>query len=154
MQGHLYRQKKQTSSKNSARRHATLPVGGTSLLSYSRSFVLTRFRPYIALLLLLAFVRVLLPDTAVLALHRHAHTEVEAAHDHASDLRGHTIVSEKHTHCPTDHLFDAPVLPAPTFVFGVVPPLRFPAPQPVALSSVWAARLVRTLCLRGPPAAV
>jgi hypothetical protein len=112
-----------------------------------------RLRPYIAVLLLLAFVRVLLPDTAVLALHQHAHTEQEAAHDAASGLKGKTIVSEKHTHCPTDHLFNAPALLAPALVFGVRLPAHFAKPKPVALTSVWAARLVRTLCLRGPPRA-
>ena len=111
----------------------------------------TRLRYHIALVLLLAFGRVLLPDTAVLALHRHTHTEGEAAHDAGSGLKGKTIVGEKHTHCPTDHLFNAPALPAPTFVFGVVVPAVFAQPKPQAVSAQWAARLVRTLCLRGPP---
>lgn len=103
-------------------------------------------------MLLLAFARVLVPDAAVLALHTHAHTEHEAAHDHASGLKGKTVVAEKHTHCATDHLFNAPALPAPVFAFGVVPPVRFARPTGVALNSVWTTRLVRTLCLRGPPA--
>ncbi len=116
--------------------------------------VFTRRRYHIALVLLLAFVRVLLPDTAVLALHDHRHTEHEAAHDTGSRLKGKTVVGEKHSHCPTDHLFSAPALPAPEFVFGVVAPAQFVQSQSAALSSVWATRLVRTLCLRGPPATV
>ena len=112
----------------------------------------TYLRRHIALVLLLAFARVLLPDTAVLALHRHAHTEHEVAHEVGSGLKGKTIVGEKHTHCPTDHLFNAPALPAPAFAFGVVVPARFAPPKPVALAGVWSARLVQTLCLRGPPA--
>jgi hypothetical protein len=111
-----------------------------------------RLSHHIALLLLLAFVRVLLPDAAVLMLHNHTHTELEAAHDADSALKGKTIVSEKHSHCAVDHLFNAPALLVPAFEFGVVVPMRFAQPQQVAVSSVWAMRLVRTLCLRGPPA--
>ena len=110
-----------------------------------------RYRHHIALLLLLAFARVLLPDSAILALHHHEHTAREAAHDSASHLKGQTIVGEKHTHCPTDHLFNAPALPAPAFVFGVVVPAAFGVEQVAARPDVWTARLVRTLCLRGPP---
>lgn len=102
-------------------------------------------------MLLLAFARVMLPDAAVLALHAHNHTEQEAAHDTGSDFKGKTIVGEKHSHCPTDHLFNAPALPAPGFEFGVRPLVRYARPELVALTSVWATRLVRTLCLRGPP---
>ena len=102
-------------------------------------------------MLLLVFGRVLLPDAAVLALHQHAHTEREAAHEAGSGLKGKTIVSEKHTHCPTDHLFNAAALLAPTFEFGVVVPVAFAQRRPGAGASVWTARLVRTLCLRGPP---
>ena len=110
-----------------------------------------RLRFHIALVLLLAFGRVLLPDAAVLALHDHQHTEREAAHDGGSGLKGKTLVTERHTHCPTDHLFNAPALPAPAFAWGVVRPVRYAPPLPVALASVWAARLVTTRCLRGPP---
>ena len=113
--------------------------------------MLSRLRSHIALVLLLAFARVLLPDAAVLALHRHAHTEHEAAHDAGSHLKGKTIVSEKHSHCPTDHLFNAPALPTPAFEFGVVPPVRYARPREVAFASHWPARLVATLNLRGPP---
>ncbi len=102
-------------------------------------------------MLLLAFARVLVPDALVLALHRHAHTEQEAAHDAGSGWKGKTVVAEKHSHCPTDHLFNVPALPAPAFEFGVVVPVRYARPVPEALAGVWAARLVRTLCLRGPP---
>ncbi len=108
-------------------------------------------RRHISLVLLLAFTRVLVPDAAVLALHPHAHTEREAAHDAGSALKGKTVVAEKHTHCPTDHLFNAPALPAPAFVWGMVVPVRYAQPESVALASVWAARLVTTRCLRGPP---
>lgn len=116
--------------------------------------VFTRLRHHIALVLLLAFARVLLPDSAILALHQHEHTEHEAAHASDDALKGRTVVGEKHSHCPVDHLFNAPALPVPCFVFGVVPPGQFAQPQAVALASVWSARLVQTLCLRGPPAVV
>ena len=53
---------------------------------------LFRLRHHIALVLLLAFARVLVPDAAVLALHQHTHTEQEAAHDTGSGLKGKTVV--------------------------------------------------------------
>lgn len=99
-------------------------------------------------MLLLAFARVLVPDSVWLALHRHEHTRREAAHE------GHgykAVVDQQHTHCDTDHLFNAPALPAPGFEFGVVVPVRFGPPTAQALTSVWARRLVQTRCLRGPP---
>ena len=102
-------------------------------------------------MLLLAFVRVLLPDDAVLALHWHAHTEHEAAHAPGDPLKGKTVVSEKHRHCPIDHLFNAPALPAPTFVFGLVVPVSFARPPDVARPSVGVVREVQTRFLRGPP---
>lgn len=111
--------------------------------------MLHRLRHHIALVLLLAFVRVLLPDELLLALHAHEHTEREIAHEG----KGHkAVVTAKHTHCPTDHLFNAPALPAPAFEFGVVPPVRFAQPGSEAVASLWPGRLVETLCLRGPPA--
>ena len=109
-------------------------------------------RRHIALVLLLAFARVLVPDALVLTLHQHPHTEHEAAHDAGSGLKGKTVVAEKHTHCPTDHLFNAPALPAPAFAWGGVVPVRYARPAGVAFTSVWTARLVTTRCLRGTPA--
>jgi hypothetical protein len=114
--------------------------------------VLFQLRHHIAVLLLLVFGRVMVPDAAWLALHPHEHTEHEAAHAPDSALKGQTVVAEKHTHCATDHLFSAPTLPAPTFAWGVVVPPMYERPTGVSLSSVWTARLVQTLCLRGPPA--
>jgi hypothetical protein len=111
-------------------------------------FVLLSLRSHIALMLLLAFVRVLVPDELLLALHPHRHTEHEVAHE-GKGLKA--IVSAKHVHCPTDHLFNAPALPAPTFVFGVRVPTRFARPRAEEVTSHWAGRLVQTLCLRGPP---
>ncbi len=113
--------------------------------------VFSRLRSHIALVLLLAFGRVLLPDAALLALHRHTHTAREAAHQ-VPGFKGKVLLTERHTHCATDHLFSAPALPAPVFAFGVVVPVAYEKAVSTERAAPWPARLVATLNLRGPPA--
>jgi len=110
----------------------------------------SRFRAHIALVLLLAFARVLVPDSLWLDLHDHEHTTREVAHEQPGKAK--TVVDQQHTHCPTDHLFAAPALLPPTFAFGVVPPTRYVLPASEEVASLWPGRLVETLSLRGPPA--
>ncbi|WP_018476181.1 hypothetical protein [Pontibacter roseus] len=62
-----------------------------------------RFTTYIALFLLLLFVRAMVPDQLLLSLHSHAHTE----HSHPGD-HNQAHVDKKHTHCPVEDLFGAP----------------------------------------------
>ncbi|WP_461488714.1 hypothetical protein [Pontibacter sp. HJ8] len=62
-----------------------------------------RFTTYIALFLLLLFVRAMVPDALLLSLHSHAHTE----HSHPGD-HNQAHVDKKHTHCPVEDLFGAP----------------------------------------------
>jgi hypothetical protein len=101
-------------------------------------------------LLLLCFVRVLLPEATVLALHRHAHTEKEAAHVGKGYK---ALLTAKHQHCPVDHLFDVPFQPAPELVLTPVvhtyAPLKWAHGQ-----SVWEHTAPRASYLRGPPAVV
>ena len=107
------------------------------------------FRSYIATLLLLCFVRVLLPESAILALHRHSHTEKEVAH---SGKGYKALLSEKHQHCPVDHLFDVPFQPVPEL--QLQPVVHTFAPLPRALGqSVWGHASPATAYLRGPPTA-
>ncbi|NEM96541.1 hypothetical protein [Pontibacter burrus] len=61
-----------------------------------------RISHYIAILLLLLFTRVMVPDALILELHAHTHT-VHA--EHTDTHKAH--VGQKHTHCPVEDLFDA-----------------------------------------------
>ena len=63
-------------------------------------------RSRLALLLLLCFVRAMLPDTWVLALHQHEHTREEVAHVDVSTRaasKSRLLLTAKHQHCQTDH---------------------------------------------------
>ena len=107
-------------------------------------------RSHIATLLLLCFVRVLLPESAILALHRHEHTEKEEARlpAHRGDK---AVLSTKHQHCPVDHLFDVPFQPAAELTIPV-PFYSYARPEGTAQQSVWADTAPEAAWLRGPPA--
>jgi hypothetical protein len=108
-------------------------------------------RSYLALLLLLCFTRVLLPDTWVLALHQHQHTSEEPAHVSLMSKPGKArlLLTSRHQHCQTDHFSHAS--------FQLVTPLEFevmPFFAVVVSDKLYAARpssVVATKYLRGPP---
>lgn len=110
-------------------------------------------RQLFAVFLLLCFVRVLLPEASLLALHPHAHTEQEPVHrDAAKARKGQALLSKQHKHCHEEQLFNAPFQPSA--------PVQFSAPRarlvvgilkPFA-ASVWAEATAAQRCLRGPPA--
>ncbi|GAB2948141.1 hypothetical protein GCM10027048_11280 [Hymenobacter coalescens] len=108
------------------------------------------FRTHIATFLLLCFVRVLLPESAILALHRHEHTEKEEAHlpRHRGDK---AVLTTKHQHCPVDHLFDVPFQPSAELTLEPVV-YTYAQPEGDARQSVWAGTAPGTARLRGPPA--
>ena len=54
-----------------------------------------------AIFLLFVLLRVLLPDSLILALHRHTHT----TENHLDHHLGEEQVDVQHIHCETDHLF-------------------------------------------------
>jgi hypothetical protein len=66
-----------------------------------------KLRSRLAILLLLCFTRVLLPDAWVLALHSHEHTTEEAAQKPRVD-KAKALLSAKHQHCAVDHFYDVP----------------------------------------------
>lgn len=112
-----------------------------------------RRRQLFAVFLLLCFVRVLLPEASLLALHPHQHTEKEPTHQAAfGTAKGKALLSKKHKHCHEEQLFNAPFQPSAA--------LLFVAPQPQAAvgilkpfaASVWAEATAAQRCLRGPPA--
>ncbi|OUJ72800.1 hypothetical protein [Hymenobacter crusticola] len=71
-------------------------------------------RSRLALVLLLCFVRVLLPEAWVLSLHAHQHTTEEPTQTPGT-LRGKLVLSAKHQHCDVDHFCNIPFQPAPFF---------------------------------------
>jgi hypothetical protein len=64
----------------------------------------------IALLLLVLLLRVLLPDSLILALHRHTHTTEKRLDHHF----GKEQIDSQHIHCETDHLFHNSFYALPT----------------------------------------
>lgn len=113
---------------------------------------MSALRSPIALLLLLCLTRTLLPESWVLAMHRHAHTTDEPAQTAAFRHQGKALVSAGHHHCPVDHLYQVPFLvEAP--VVAPVPVTRScfaTAPVPTVATAPWIARPPAQL--RGPPA--
>jgi hypothetical protein len=106
-------------------------------------------RSRIALILLACFMRVLVPDAWILALHEHEHTTREHAHEGLT--KGKTLLSAKHQHCGVDHLYNVPFQPSAELVF--VPVVAAYAPLEHATQhSVWDNTVPATRCLRGPPA--
>ena len=109
-------------------------------------------RPYLAFFLLLCFVRVLLPEAWVLALHPHQHTTDEPAQRASfGTVKGKALLSSQHKHCHEESLYDAafqpaaPVgvpVPARSAVVGLLTPFA---------ASVWAEAVAAQRCLRGPP---
>jgi hypothetical protein len=124
---------------------------------YGAAFFVTvlRFslRPYLACLLLLCFVRVLLPEAWVLALHPHQHTTEEPAQRASltATVKGKHLLTSKHTHCHEESLYDAAFQPAaPVVVPSPVCLARVGLLTPFA-ASVWAEAVAAQRCLRGPP---
>ncbi|QIX61939.1 hypothetical protein HER32_12390 [Hymenobacter sp. BT18] len=109
-----------------------------------------KLRSRLALLLLLCFVRVLLPDTWVLALHQHTHTTDELAHA-VTWPKGKALFSAKHQHCNADQFFKSAFEPAPGVQLEAPVAGIFAAPAAEEVVSLWAATLFATYQLRGPP---
>lgn len=105
-----------------------------------------RFKNHIAFFLLLLFVRVLIPEASVLALHAHEHTQdVQEKMDTGFKL------DKKHSHCHTDNLFNAPFTPV-TFSSLEKPMLAFQDTYSAAYSWIWKFTFPNNTDSRGPPA--
>lgn len=104
-------------------------------------------RPFIAYFLLICFVRVMVPDTWLLALHAHEHTvHHEAAHKKAPSI------SAQHQHCSVDQFYNVPFQPSAVsvvFARGAAHAPRWMMPR----QSVWSEAVLVARHLRGPPAA-
>jgi hypothetical protein len=106
-----------------------------------------RFKNYIALFLLLLFVRVIVPEAAVLALHTHEHTQ-----DNIDKMDNGLKLEKAHIHCHTDNIYNTPFSPA----YGTVTyntPVTFPRTYAVLTGFVWKFTFPNNTELRGPPVA-
>lgn len=116
-----------------------------------RAVLMHTLRSRLALVLLLCFARVQVPDAWILALHEHQHT-VDAPQAATSAGSRKAVVSSRHQHCAVDHFFDVAFQPPAPLVL----PVAFVGYQ-LARSrpafSVWNAATRATADLRGPPAA-
>ena len=99
---------------------------------------------YSALLLLLLFVRVMVPDALLLTMHQHAHTE----HTVSEDAQ-HAKVEKEHKHCPVEDLFDA------SFQGCQQPALRVPVLHKASYATLFYSSFSNNLPVlkpnRGPP---
>lgn len=109
-------------------------------------------RSRLALVLLLCFVRVLLPDAWVLALHQHEHTTEEPTRAVAWP-KGKALLSAKHQHCDADHFFKSAFEPAALMPATAPSAAEFAALPTPAVAAVRYLQPVATPDLRGPPSA-
>ncbi|MDU0370997.1 hypothetical protein ACFPAF_11375 [Hymenobacter endophyticus] len=107
-------------------------------------------RSRLALVLLLCFVRVLLPDTWVLALHQHEHTTEEPTQA-TGWPKGKALVSAKHQHCDADQFFKSAFEPAAALPLVVPVAAAFAELASRSLPAAWHCLPPLTADPRGPP---
>ncbi|NVO84796.1 hypothetical protein [Hymenobacter terrestris] len=109
-------------------------------------------RSRLALVLLLCFARVQVPDAWILALHEHQHT-VDAPPQTGLADNHEATVSSQHQHCAVDHFFSAAFQPpAPPAL--PVPPTDYQLACSLPTASVWNSATRATADLRGPPTVI
>ena len=114
---------------------------------------MTALRSYVAVFLLLCFVRVQLPEAWILALHRHGHTTEEPAHAPAFVHKGKALFSVKHQHCPVEQFYDGAFqLAAPVVVPRPLAVSVYASPELPRAAQAAAWRATGPASLRGPPA--
>jgi hypothetical protein len=103
------------------------------------------YTKFISVFLLVAFCRVLVPDSLVLALHRHTHTEEKRIPHPAAKHQ----LGEKHVHCPVEHLFDSSFYHLPVSAGWLV--INTPLSYVKQYFSTWKFTFPSNTYLRGPP---
>ena len=111
----------------------------------ARYYLMPTFRSHVATLLLLCFVRVLVPDGWVLRLHAHQHT----LHEPARGKRVKAILTVQHQHCQTDHFYKTFFQPALPLEFYCL--IRYAARLARQVTVGRAAVPLAYYYLRGPP---
>ncbi|WP_125185432.1 hypothetical protein [Botryobacter ruber] len=105
-----------------------------------------RLKSYIALFLLLLFVRAMVPDVLLLSLHSHEHTTHTTQHDpHKAEI------GKKHTHCAVAELFGAPYQPSTGAV--ELTPVVHTSAYTSTYAGLHQQSSLFTAYLRGPPPA-
>lgn len=105
---------------------------------------MTLFRAHIAIVLLILFCRIFVPEAVFLAMHQHEHTEeiLEEAYK----------LSTKHQHCHVDSLYNSDDFSPSEFFFTLLAaPVGSLYMQP--FSFVWKFTFPNNTYLRGPPMA-
>lgn len=97
-------------------------------------------------MLLVLLLRVLLPDSLILALHRHTHTTEKRLENHF----GKEQIDSQHIHCETDHLFHNSLYALPQALQLPVCIDHQTAYRGHALA-VWKFTFPNNIRLRGPP---
>lgn len=108
-------------------------------------------RSRLALVLLLCFTRVLLPETWVLSLHQHQHTTEEPALA-PGILHGKAVLSAQHQHCDVDHFYNVPFQPAAPLEWQALLRQAYQRRTAVALIRASETAPPAREYLRGPPA--
>ncbi|RFP66269.1 hypothetical protein D0N36_04420 [Hymenobacter lapidiphilus] len=108
-------------------------------------------RSQLAIVLLLCFARVLVPDAWILALHEHQHTG-DVALEVGHNIRQADVVSSQHQHCAVNYFFNAAFQPPAPLVLPV-PPVAYQLARSVPGASLWYSATRITANLRGPPTA-
>ncbi|MBT2557905.1 hypothetical protein J7E24_08920 [Hymenobacter sp. ISL-91] len=106
-------------------------------------------RSRLALLLLLCFMQVLLPEAWSLQLHLHEHTTEEPSLA-PGELHGRTVLSAEHTHCIVDSFCHVPFQPSAPVELPLVF-AAYQAPASVALLPTWQDARTPAADSRGPP---
>ncbi|SDY41316.1 hypothetical protein [Hymenobacter psychrophilus] len=109
-------------------------------------------RSRLALVLLLCFARVQVPDAWILALHEHQHT-VDAPLETGPAGSRKAVVSGRHQHCAVDHFFNAAFQPPAPLVVPA-PPVGYQLARSLPAASVWHSATRATADLRGPPTVI
>lgn len=109
-------------------------------------------RQLLSAFLLLCFVRVLLPEAWVLALHPHRHTTEEPA-QRTSIGKSKALLTGQHKHCHEESFYDVAFQPAAPVVVAAPSRTGLVGMRVPSAASVWAAAVTEQRCLRGPPAA-
>jgi hypothetical protein len=107
-------------------------------------------RTRLAYLLLLCFMRVLLPDAWILAMHQHEHTLEEPAQaTRAEKAHAKALLTAKHQHCQSDSFYHIPFQPTPPIEL----PFAVAYADAVVAEGILAEahRASQTAHLRGPP---
>jgi hypothetical protein len=90
--------------------------------------------------------RVLLPDSLILALHRHTHTTEKRLDNHF----GKEQIDSQHIHCETDHLFQKSFYSLPV-AWALPVHLRHQTAYQGHFLAVWKFTFPNNTLLRGPP---